>query len=135
MKLIIEFSRKKFSYYIFTLVLILILSLSNSNKVRVNNSDLPTCIMKIANQREISISGGQLESSYWDSDCEVSISIDFSFRDQLEEFKPCKEVNTWGPQPNIYPSVDPKIIPVKCNLNLWQQRRTVALIDKFIFCR
>jgi len=86
--------------------------------------------MTIANFREIKISGGSSDKK-WDADCDKSVSSDFDARDKMEEFKACKEINTWGPQPNVYPVVDTKIIPAKCDLTIWQQKRVLALIDKF----
>jgi hypothetical protein len=87
--------------------------------------------MVIENMRKIKISGGQIATQFWDNECEKSVTHDVEARDKIEEFKPCKPVDTWGPQPNVYPAVDPKIIPKKCNLIIWQQKRVLALIDKF----
>jgi len=113
------------------LAFLTIFSIINSNLLEKNNFELPKCNMEVSNQNKIKISGGQIKKNYWDDKCEASVKKDFGKRDKMKEFKNCKEINTWGPQPNVYPSIDKKIIPSKCNLIKWQQQRVLALIDKF----
>lgn len=116
------------NFFKFCLVLIIVCS-ACSAKLKVAN--LPACNMKVANMRQYKISGGQTNAPTWDTECDKSVTADFDARDKMEEFKSCKAVNSWGPQPNVYPEVDSKIIPEKCNLITWQQKRVLALIDKF----